>query len=587
MSLPCVHAVDAKGYTALHHAAETGNKQLLLQLRDAGAYIDACTYLGNLPLHLAAGGGHHHLIPYLIAPTTLDRKNSYGLTPLQQALMYKHWDAANVLVAAGAAPYGLGSALSFSSLVRPGDEALDTGLVFKAWLADRGPTGLVAQALHALASRGYVQAVENLVNAGADPAALDARSPLQLAAAAGHAQLVPLLATPATINPTWPCRCTPLSEAAAGGHVETVAALLAAGAHVNTTADEYHSPLAKAAERGHMLVVEVLLRALAKEDLLRQRNHQQQQQQQQQQAAPHGRGGMQSAQASAATERDDTWQHSVVHLVAAALAHAMKGLGDAPPCAQLLELVLDVLGPEVTKQVCQHMVQRQYGYQSGTLTPRWMAFAQGGRQLEHLAEALLLGCLGAEERQLLPSRLQRLLPGVAGPQQQQQQQKQQRGLGPQQLVQKAVTAAVYGKLESARDKLRQCAQLNLQQGGMGAARALAPAPNTFLTKPSSAVTGGRPLQQQTGSSQGVTPLVQLVQEGLQAAASRHSGMVNGLTTEVAPPGSAMEKAELATAAEVHDTLLSAWVAARRGGSRELVGSVVAAVQAAQRQHHQE
>jgi hypothetical protein len=83
-----------------------------------------------------------------------------------------------------------------------------------------------------------------------------------------------------------------------------------------------------------------------------------------------------------------------------------------------------------------------------------------------------------------------------------------------------------------------------------------------------------------------------VHEGLIAAASRHSEEYNRYRDELEDMNndrqydSAMEDAESHTAREVEGIFLSAWVAAQRGGSRELVGSVVAAVKATHQQQQQ-
>jgi hypothetical protein len=74
----------------------------------------------------------------------------------------------------------------------------------------------------------------------------------------------------------------------------------------------------------------------------------------------------------------------LVELVAAPVAALAKRLGDALCCVQLLEVVLDVLGPEVAGQVC--------------LAAQQQLQEEGKRgQVSYLAEVLLGGWLGVEE----------------------------------------------------------------------------------------------------------------------------------------------------------------------------------------------
>jgi ankyrin repeat protein len=259
---------------------------------------------------------------------------------------------------------------------------------------------------------------------------------------------VPLLVTPATIN-MYDRRNdggTPSSAAAAGGHMETVEALLAAGADPGGHNGHSNTPLSMAVQHGHRQVVRVLLKALVDKYLQQQTQAPPQQQQvqdnrQQQQQQPGGQGALLSATRE---------EHTFCWLVAGALRCAAGELLKRPGCCQLLELVLNQLGPGWTARVCQE-AQRQLQERPPLVSRWWREFSGTNRRDSYLAGVLLLCWLGAEGRRRIPARLQRLVPGVGGTQQQQQQNPGQRQVHaqPEQLVQEAVLAVVCGRVQQA------------------------------------------------------------------------------------------------------------------------------------------
>jgi ankyrin repeat protein len=580
-------------------------------------------------LHLAAISGRLDLIPWLWTPAVLECQNNQGLTPLQQALLAQHWRVAAVIIAYGASPYGLGSNPSLSSWATPFECDWGPGLVLRALLADPGPDGLVARALawrntdgatplHVCASTpGSVQLVANLVRAGADVGALDAngRTPLYLAAAAGQATLLPLLATPTTINRETTSSSnpgTPLSAAAAGGHLDMVVALLAAGGQPDACITPGRNPLNMAVSHGQMQVVPVLLRALASKYLRPQQQgpeqqHQGGQQQGQQQRHQQGWG----APNVPALELYLPEQPPLIKLVTGVVLPAAEELHSTPRCAQLLEIVIHELGPEFAAAVCQHAQRHAcvYSAPDGVGHPGdWRPFCEvyGERPSSlpcflrtYLAEALLLGWLRAEGFRRIPARLQRLVPGVGGGQQPlgQMQGQQQVHAQPQQLVQEAVLAAVYGRQQQAAALLGNAAELYLQQpaldgGSWAGAHSQAqhtpagvslPAHGGHHPMPPQARTAassqGMPPQQMALTAECVPALPQLVHGGLVAAARAHkeSNIYYYLAEDTA------NHPYYIAAGKVLDTFLSGWVAARGGGSKELVGAVVAAVKAARQQ----
>jgi hypothetical protein len=276
-------------------------------------------------------------------------------------------------------------------------------LVLNALLADHSNGVALAQAvrykgdfmedtaLHWAALLGCQQLVVKLLEAGADRDAVDrhGETPLHCAAENGHAHLVPLLVTPTNINSVSPMHGTPLRCAAADGQWQAVAALLAAGARVSARGKADVDVLFWAAEDGSTQSVELLLAALAKEC------GQQQAQQQQQEG-----------------------QACLTQLVAAAVVPLAKRKEAVMHCAQLLDMVLSVLGRGVAAGVC-HAVEQQLEeeWEQAAVSPTGVA-----AQASHLAEALLLSWAGSEvclhaAWQPVLARLQRLVLAVGGDQQ--------------------------------------------------------------------------------------------------------------------------------------------------------------------------
>jgi hypothetical protein len=459
---------------------------------------------------------------------------------------------------------------------------------------------------------GNTQRVFRLLQAGADIGAIDSygATPHGLALRHGHAHLVPML-DPSTSS--LEMYGTPLHVAADKGDAAAVAAQLAAGAQPDSYAPEGTSILAVAAQKGHGQVVTVLLAALVT------KCGQQQQQQQQ------GQLGDSPGVAQVYTK--------LIELVVAALAPLATKLQHAALCSQMLGVVLDVLGPGLAGEVCRGMQQQllrghlpHFRKESETF---WEHVTLSRRCNDYLAEALLLGWMGAEGQRLAPARLQHLAPGVAAGDSQQQGQEQQPKVerripwaafkpgcphpqlqGQPQLghwVEEAVVEAVCERQQEACYWLGQCAEIYMQQqangsdGSDGSREEGGNAPDVpsssskcrrlSITRigPTPAKQGRSPAPRYRpneapkavgAAAQGpVPPLAQLVHEGLVAAAkTQHSKRTWAVL--VKDIGSCEYHARFSTAAEVHVYLLCAWVAARAAPSKaeaqQLVSTVVAA-----------
>jgi cytohesin len=479
-----VRWTNIHGQTALHLAAAAGSQGLVAKLVQAGADRNAVSKSRSTPLHMAVAAGHADLVPLLITPTALEWEDSKKCTPLHLAARLGRKEAAAALVAAGASLGGPGRAygalLSAFSVTAPGTSPELALLLFDAALGDPGSAQLVEQAvkwtnshgktpLHLAAAAGRQELVAKLVQAGADRNAgcLSGGTPLWLAAAAGYAALVPLLAIPSNINLAGPTLLRPLVAAVQRGDGQVVAALLAAGADPNAADTSGSSALVLAVQQGHYSMAQALLAAGAKPDS----------------SNSSGKSALYVAMRcgqpqmvplvlrALGKECGEQQRHRLLQLVAVELMPMVLTAGHMPRCVQLLEVLLDVLGPQLTGKVCEKVqlllrqeLEQPPGEGPGLISNRQRQLYS---QVSYLAEALLLGWLETEERlhagrQPLVARLQRLVPGVPGAKRVSVQRRRCFRDQLQQLVQMATVYFAEERLATRVPYLEQLAALHVQ-----------------------------------------------------------------------------------------------------------------------------
>lgn len=157
----------------IYEAASIGRTELVAKLLNEDAsLIDSYSPEGFTALGLAAHFGHVETLELLIArggDVNAVSKHAMKVTPIHSALFGRRLEAAKVLLAAGAD----------LSIKRGG-----SGWPRAGWTA-----------LHYAAGFGFVELAEAFIERGADPKARDdeGRTPLQVAAEAGHLEVAELL----------------------------------------------------------------------------------------------------------------------------------------------------------------------------------------------------------------------------------------------------------------------------------------------------------------------------------------------------------------------------------------------------------
>ncbi|MXN63598.1 ankyrin repeat domain-containing protein [Stappia sp. GBMRC 2046] len=92
------------GLTALHAAAYGGHLAIVRRLMESGADVNqADNFYKMTPLHAAAEEGHTDIVAFLIdRKADIEAGERNGYTPLTQAGWREHWEAAGLLMNAGA-----------------------------------------------------------------------------------------------------------------------------------------------------------------------------------------------------------------------------------------------------------------------------------------------------------------------------------------------------------------------------------------------------------------------------------------------------------------------------------------------------
>jgi hypothetical protein len=166
-------AKDAWGWTALHVAAREARPAAAeLLLERAPVLADIANDIGDLPIHVAAGGGRTEVMRTLLSarPDQFDAQGADGCTPLEDACRLGHPNAAILLLDTGAHV----TADAVSSAARAGDTMVLWRLLEQ--VDERGRPEALARGLAAAMAAGRTQAAEMLTGYGAVPEPSDAQA---------------------------------------------------------------------------------------------------------------------------------------------------------------------------------------------------------------------------------------------------------------------------------------------------------------------------------------------------------------------------------------------------------------------------
>jgi ankyrin repeat protein len=262
-------AVDEKGMTKLHRAAEKGDVEMMESLTIRGFNVNDAAQNGFTPLHFAAHEGHVLAMAWLVNQGADAKGADFGRTPLHVAAERGHTAVMEWLAEKGASIL-----LADRYGQTPLHWAANNGHIdAMEWLAGKGAdVGVVgmngATPLNLAAMNGHVHAVEWLVKKGASLSTQrteNGRTPLHLAAQQKQLEMMKwLVGRGADVSATDERDYTPLHCAARKGHVESMEWLVAKGASSAAASKSGWTALHLAAHEGHVGAVEWLAKRLKK-----------------------------------------------------------------------------------------------------------------------------------------------------------------------------------------------------------------------------------------------------------------------------------------------------------------------------------
>ncbi|KAI9766660.1 MAG: hypothetical protein M1839_004783 [Geoglossum umbratile] len=255
-----------KSVTGLHVAGLFGLEAIAAGFLQLGASMEACDSRGWTALHHAAWSGQASVLKLLLqqkrAPY-VDVADNGGRTPLSLAAEHGHVDTAALLIGEGA---DVGSADNVKQTplhhgARGGQDAIVELLLTKGSPVNAADVDRWT-ALHFAAQYGYDQVVRLLLKSGAGVKLFGGRgwTAMHLAAQNGHATALQLILDSGDdVNTLNTSGWSAMDEAASGGFLDVMRILLAKGINVNSRDQEGNRSLHWAAPQGRAPAVRMLL----------------------------------------------------------------------------------------------------------------------------------------------------------------------------------------------------------------------------------------------------------------------------------------------------------------------------------------
>ncbi|XP_070836039.1 caskin-1 isoform X2 [Chaetodon trifascialis] len=196
-----VNIQDADGLSPLHHAALSGNKELIALLLEAQAAVDIKDHKGMRPLHYAAWQGKTEPMKMLLkAGSSVNGQSDEGQIPLHLSAQHGHYDGSEMLLQHQSNP-----CISDSAGKTPLDLACEFGRVGVVQLLlssnmcaamlepkPSDPNGV--SPLHLAAKNGHIDVIRLLIQAGIDiNRQSESGTALHQAALCGKTEVVRLL----------------------------------------------------------------------------------------------------------------------------------------------------------------------------------------------------------------------------------------------------------------------------------------------------------------------------------------------------------------------------------------------------------
>ncbi|KAM9793060.1 LOW QUALITY PROTEIN: uncharacterized protein ACB057_011640 [Neosynchiropus ocellatus] len=196
-----VNIQDADGLSPLHHAALSGNKELISLLLEAQAAVDIKDNKGMRPLHYAAWQGKTEPMKMLLkSGSSVNGQSDEGQIPLHLSAQHGHYDGSEMLLqhqsnpvisdAAGKTPLDLACEFGRVAVV----QLLLSSNVCAAMLEPKPSDPNGVSPLHLAAKNGHIDVIRLLIQAGIDiNRQSESGTALHQAALCGKTEVVRLL----------------------------------------------------------------------------------------------------------------------------------------------------------------------------------------------------------------------------------------------------------------------------------------------------------------------------------------------------------------------------------------------------------